>query len=372
MNPPIPPFIAEFTDEEIAATTDAVAQIMRSGQLILGPHTEAFETSMADLAGVRYAVAVNSGSTALEIIFRSLDVRGRTVLVPTNTNFATAAAALYAGAHVRLYDGGLYPDTADIARTLTPDVASVVVVHIGGYLSPDLPAITGLCEQRSVPLIEDAAHAHGSTLHGRAAGGIGWASAFSFYPTKVITCGEGGMITTNDRGLYEAARRYRDQGKSLDGREHIVMGNSWRMTEAGAALGMAQMQSFGRDLDRRRAVIDRYRAALHGPALALPAIDAGSRVSGHKCIAMLAPGINRTALRNAVADAGVQLGRGVYELPLHRQPVFAHLNVARGFWLAHDFADRHICLPLWRHMDDVTVGRVVEAVACGLAATGRG
>jgi dTDP-4-amino-4,6-dideoxygalactose transaminase len=366
----IPPFVAKFSDEEIDATCGAMAEILRSGQLILGPYTEAFESSLADLAGVDHAVAVNSGSTALEIIFRALDVRDRTILIPTNTNFATAASAIYAGARVELYDNGLYPDLADIESKLTSEVAAVVIVHVGGYIWPGIGDLAAVCRSASATLIEDAAHAHGSTLAGRRAGGLGKAAAFSFYPTKVVTTGEGGMLTTNDNELAERARRYRDQGKSADGVEHVTMGNSWRMTEFGAALGMSQIAAIDRDIRGRRAVIDRYAAELAGPALTFPDIGIGSQVSGHKCIATLAPSVDRHALRKHLAAAGVALGRGVYEVPLHRQPVFADLNQG-NFAVADDFARRHICLPLWRQMSDSTVGQVIEAMNNGLSATQR-
>lgn len=362
----IPPFTAALPDREITTVLVAIEQILRSGRLVLGDHTEAFEAAVADMASARYAVAVNSGSTALEIIFRALDVRDRVVLVPTNTNYATAAAALHAGARVHLYDSGLYPDIADIQRRLTPEVAAVVVVHIGGYLCPDLSRLGELCQRAGVPLIEDAAHAHGSDLAGTPAGGFGYAAAWSFFATKVVsTGGEGGAITTNSPDLNRAARMYRDQGKNRDG-HHVVAGNSWRMTEIGAATGLAQLDHLVADIDARRTVIDRYTAQLDGHGLTFPALGARSRVSGHKCVAVLDPGIDRQRLRDVVAAHGVELARGVYEAPLHLQPVLAALNIDDRFPGAGDFAARHICLPLWRAMDTTTVDRVLDAVTTSI------
>ncbi|WP_067837335.1 DegT/DnrJ/EryC1/StrS family aminotransferase [Nocardia lijiangensis] len=362
----IPPFTAALPDDEIATVLAAVEQILRSGRLVLGEHTEEFEAAVADMAGSRNAIAVNSGSTALEIIFRALDVRDRVVLVPANTNYATAAAAVHAGARVQLYDSGLYPDVADVERRLTPAVAAVVVVHIGGHLCPELPRLAGLCERVGVPLIEDAAHAHGSELAGTPAGGFGYAAAWSFFATKVVsTGGEGGAITTNDPDLNRMARMYRDQGKTRDGR-HVVAGNSWRMTEIGAATGRAQLEHLGRDIAARRTVIDRYAAQLDGHGLTFPTVREGSQVSGHKCVALLDPGIDRQRLRCVAAEQGVELARGVYEAPLHAQPVFADLNIGDSFPAADDFAARHICLPLWRGMEIGTVGRVIDAVTTSI------
>ncbi|MBF6300417.1 DegT/DnrJ/EryC1/StrS family aminotransferase [Nocardia amamiensis] len=362
----IPPFTAAVPYGEIAHVLAAVEQILRSGRLVLGEHTEAFEAAVAEMADARYAVAVNSGSTALEIIFRALEVRNRVVLVPANTNYATAAAAIHAGAQLQLYDSGLYPDIADIQQRLTPDTAAVVVVHIGGYMSPDLPRLARMCERAGVALIEDAAHAHGSNLAGTPAGGFGYAAAWSFFATKVVsTGGEGGAITTDDPDLNRVARMCRNQGKNRDG-QHVMAGNSWRMTEIGAAIGSAQLAHLHRDTIGRRTVIDRYTTGLGGHGLTFPAISGRSQVSGHKCVAVLDSGVHRAALRGVVAEHGVELARGVYEAPLHRQPILAGLNVGDGFPAADDFAGRHICLPLWRAMDHATVEQIIGAVATSI------
>ncbi|WP_327113702.1 DegT/DnrJ/EryC1/StrS family aminotransferase [Nocardia sp. NBC_01730] len=363
----IPPFTAAVPDDEIATVLAAAEQIMRAGRLVLGAHTEVLETTVAVMAGTRYAIAVNSGSTALEIIYKTVDVQGRTVLMPTNTNYATAAAALAAGAQVQLYDAGLYPDLADLERRLTGDVSAVVVVHIGGYITPDLPQIMQLCEAAGVALIEDAAHAHGSTFGDRPAGGFGYAAAFSLFATKVVTTGEGGVITTDDPDLDRLARIYRNQGHDGDGR-HVVWGGSWRMTELGAVLGSAQFDHFDRDLIQRRAVIDRYITDLSGIGLEFPVPH--GQVSGHKCIALLNYGIERDHLRDKVSAVGVELARGVYEQPLHRQPVFGGLNIGDSFPAANDFADRHICLPLWRGMTDDIVDRVIKIIRTSVAEAG--
>ncbi|TXH10131.1 MAG: DegT/DnrJ/EryC1/StrS family aminotransferase [Spirochaetes bacterium] len=357
----VPPFLAEFRESEVETVADSVKKILRSGRLTLGEHTQSFEEKIARLTSTKYAIAVNSGSSALEVIFRSLDVQGKTVLVPTNTNFATAAA-MYAGATVNFYDSGLYPDMCDVERKLTRKVAAAVVVHIGGYMCPNLQNFIDLCNSRSVPLIEDASHAHGSTLDGTPSGSLGLAAAFSFYPTKVITTGEGGMIVTSNEKLAESARQYRDQGKSVDGSDHRVMGNSWRMTELGASLGLAQMASFAADTARRRSIIERYRAELSSDIFTFPHISGTSQVSGHKCLAMLDPDVDRDRLRSRLAEGNVVLGRGVYEVPLHRQTVFCGLIGKDEFPVADDFSRRHICLPLWRTMDDSNVQRVIDVV----------
>lgn len=355
----IPPFTSAVPDDEIATALAAFEQILRSGRLVLGPHTDVFEAMVADMAGTQHGIAVNSGAIALEIIFRVLEVHGRTVLVPTNSNYATAAAALAAGATVELYDSGLYPDLADLKRRLRRNLAAVVVVHIGGYLSPDLATLAEWCTAAGVPLIEDAAHAHGAALADCRAGGFGYAAAWSFFATKTVSTGEGGAITTDDPHLDRMARLYRNQGKNGHER-HVVTGGSWRMTELGAALGCTELDHLDRDLLRRRAVIDRYSQALSGHGLAFPAVH--GQVSGHKAIAVLDTGLDRNTLRDRAFAAGVQLGRGVYDKPLHTHPVFNGLNIGDPFPVAERFAATHVCLPLWRAMSDDVVSEVITTL----------
>lgn len=362
----IPSFRAEFSEAEIAEVTAATEQILRSGRLILGPFTRDFEAAMADISQTDHAIAVNSGSTALEIAYKTLGIEGRQVLIPTNTNFATAAAAAYAGAKVEFYDNGLYPSTEDLNGRLTEDTAGLVVVHIGGYITPEMEQIADRAAELGVPLIEDCAHAHGAMLNDRAAGSFGQAAAFSFFPTKTLTTSEGGVMTTNDAELAAKARQYRDQGKAPDGVTHEVWGNSWRMTEIGAALGLAQARSIETDNRRRAEVIGRYQTELADTALEFPEQAAGSLPAGYKCIAVLPEGVARDGLKEALKARGILLGKEVYEKPLHRQPVFDEYTTGESYAMADEFASRHICLPLWRFIGDDDVSTVISQLRAEL------
>jgi dTDP-4-amino-4,6-dideoxygalactose transaminase len=362
----IPSFRAEFSESEISEVLAATEKILRSGWLILGGYTKDFEATMAAIAQTEYAVAVNSGSTALEIIYKTLEVKDRQVLIPTNTNFATAAAAVYAGAKVEFYDNGVYPDTVDLMRRLTKDTAAVVVVHIGGYITPDMMRIVERCQELGVPLVEDCAHAHGAQLDGKAAGSFGRAAAFSFFPTKTLTTSEGGLIATHDAAFATMACQYRDQGKNQDGVTHEVWGNSWRMTEIGAALGAAQAKHIDTDNARRAEIISRYKEALADTVLQFPEQSANSLPAGYKCIAVLPEGIDRNKLKAALLARGVQLGKEVYERPLHHQPIFKQFAADQMYPIADDFAARHICLPLWRFMEDQDVETVIKELRAEL------
>src|SRR6185436_1653652 len=197
----VPPARVHFSSEDRAQILSRIDNAMITGQLTLGPIGAELEAEFAARHGTNHAVAVNSGTAALEISLRALGVAGREVVVPANTFFATAAAAVHAGARLRFVDCDpqtMAIDPVDLEACLGPDTAAVVVAHIGGLVTPAIDEIAGLCTAAGVDLVEDAAHAHGSAFDGRSAGTFGAAGAFSFYPTKVIAGGGGGMIVTDD------------------------------------------------------------------------------------------------------------------------------------------------------------------------------
>jgi len=321
---------------------------------------------------VPHAVAVSSGTSALEIILRTLAIKGREVVIPTNTFFATAAADVHAGGIPRLADISpktlaLSPETLEAA--LTPLTAVVVLVHIGGFITPEVDAIRSICDRRGIVLIEDAAHAHGASFEDRAAGTFGHAAAFSFYPTKVMTSGEGGMIATGDEALRNEAIVYRDQGKAgFLGGDHIRMGYAWRMSELHAAVGLIHLSHLNDAIATRRRVAARYDEALARLSGCQPlSIPAASVSNFYKYVVLLDPGIDRAELKRELFEGmGVSLSGEVYATPLHRQPIFAELD-GDSFPVADDVCARHICLPVHSDMTDEEADYVVESLAFALA-----
>jgi perosamine synthetase len=338
-------------EEEIAAMLERVDGVLRSGTFSHGTETRRFEEEFARFLSISHAVAVNSGTTALEICLRAIGVAGGEVLLPSNTNFATAIAAVNAGARPRFYDGGLFLDLDDAERGFSDRTRAVIVVHIGGYISPALPAVQELCKDRGVPLIEDAAHAHGAHLNGKLAGTFGVAAAFSFYYSKVLTTGEGGILVTNDETIAREARIYREQGRSEPGNLHVLHGNTWRMTEMSAALGSVLLESFLDDTAHRNRAVRLYRDLLADhPLVTFPELPPSDRLSGYKAIAMLSAPELREPLRAALDVRGVELDREVYAVPLHVQPIFRQF-VTGACPVADRFSQAHICLPIWRSID---------------------
>lgn len=364
--PVVPPFAVRFSEAVIGEFTAACEQVAHSGTLTLGPRTARFEALVADLAGTADAVAVTSGTTALELAFEGLGLSNDLVLVPSNTSPATAAAAVRAGHRVGFYDAGAWATAGQVEAALDArrQAGAVVVVHIGGFVSPDMPAITRLCRSRGVLLIEDAAHALGAGHGGRPAGAFGDAAAFSFFPTKVVTTAEGGVVTTPHPEAADAVRRLRNQGL-LHGSATLI-GGSCRLSEFSAALGEAQLNHREEWLTAQAAVFDRYRAALDGAPFAtvLEAPD-GGRASGYKFVALAVTPQTREELRAHLALHGISLAGGVYESLLHDDPRFRpHAAPGPGlFPAARDFAARHFCLPAWPGLTRAEQDRVTAALA---------
>ncbi len=366
--PPAKIHVPEEDRKEILALID---ECLATGQLTLGKHGKAFEEAFAQTAGTKHAIAVSSGTSALEIIFRAIGVAGGEVIVPTNTFFATPAAVQHAGGTARFAecDPATYSIDVEHARSLIgPKTKAMVVVHIGGIVTPRIGELRAICDKAGIPLVEDAAHAHGSTLDGKPAGSFGLASAFSFYPTKVITSGEGGMIATDDDRINDEARVYRDQGKAgFTSNFHTLLGNNWRLSEPHAVIGRFQLKRLPEFIAARRrvaAIYDRLLPATGVTPLAVP----GSVVSNYyKYIAMPPAGVDRVALKKHLRETyDVGLSGEVYEAPCHLQPVFGPL-AAGTLPVAEELCARHICLPVSAVMSDEDAEYVVESIGKSLA-----
>jgi dTDP-4-amino-4,6-dideoxygalactose transaminase len=364
-----------FSEEDRQVILQQIDEALVSGQLTLGKHVKVFEECFAQKIGARYAVAVNSGTSSLEIPLRIFGVRDKTVLVPTNTFFATPAAVIHAGGKPRFVEA----DPATFAMSLegiksrvTEDTAGVIVVHIAGLVSPDLPAIRDFCKERNLFLLEDSAHAHGSSLDGQSAGTFGDAASFSFYPTKVMTSAEGGMIVTNNQRVYEEALIYRDQGKAdFLTNAHTRLGYNWRLSEPHAIIGHSQLGHLEEFITARNRIARIYDNELRDitgvTALCLPP---GSRSNYYKYIALLDASHDRGALKKLLREKyGVGLSGEVYEAPCHVQPVFAEY-VDSEFPVALDICRRHICLPVYATMTEDEARYVVDSLRAGLFSLG--
>jgi dTDP-4-amino-4,6-dideoxygalactose transaminase len=362
----VPPAAIYFPPEDRAEILAQIDEALSTGQLTLGKLGKEFEERFAGYVGSQEAVAVSSGTSALEIVLRTLDPAGRDVLVPANTFFATAAAIIAAGGRPRFVDCdpatmSLRPD--HLRELISDQTAAVVVVHIGGLVTPAIGEIQSVCAYHGVPLVEDAAHAHGSAHGGRRAGTFGVAGTFSFYPTKVMAGGEGGVIVTDDERIASEARIYRDQGKaSFLTNLHTRLGSNWRMSEPHAAIVLSQLGRLDEFIERRQHVAKTYDAAIDTTGLTPLVVPDEGFCNYYKYVAFLPTGVDRTALKKLLRDDyEVGLSGEVYDTPLHQQPVFeqwAEGTLPGAEWLCAN----HVCLPVFPTLTDEQADWVIESL----------
>ena len=387
MSPADEPGFLPFARPSIGpAEKAAVMEVLDSGWLTTGPRTKAFEAGFASFVGARHAVAVNSATAALHLALEAFGVGpGDEVVVPTWTFTASAEVVVYRGARPVLVDcepGTLNASPDAILEAITPRTKAVVAVHIAGRPMA-IDTLVDALDSRGIPVVEDSAHAFPSRigrLGGRLAGTIGRAGAFSFYATKTITTGEGGMLVTDDEAVADRARQMSLHGISRDAWKRYAAGGSWyyevedagykyNMTDLAAALGLAQLARADELLEARRALASRYREAFAAsPAadlLELPGDEADGSHAWHLFIVRLHLDrltLDRAAVVDALAARGI--GTSVHFIPLHLHPYYrrqgwtpAQLPVASREY------PRVISLPLWPGMGEAGVDRVVAALA---------
>lgn len=263
MNKFIPIAEPSITEKEIEYVTDAV----KSGWVSsLGEYLSKFEKKFAEYTGVKYALSITNGTAALHLALLSLGIkRGDEVIVPDLTFVATANAVTYAGAKPVFADIALdiwCIDPEDIKRKVTSKTKGVIPVHLYGHPA-DMDTINQIASERGLYIIEDAAEAHGAEYKGKKVGSFADCGIFSFYGNKIITTGEGGMITTNNKRVYEKAKFLRDHAMSRDKKYwHTKIGYNYRMTNLQAALGLAQLERIDKLIEKKRQIHSWYKGFL--------------------------------------------------------------------------------------------------------------
>jgi perosamine synthetase len=366
--PQVPPTRIDFSPEDRDWIAERIKEVLESGRLTLGSYGEKFEAALAASMGVKHAVTVNSGTASLEIMLRAMNVAGKDVLVPANTFFATAAAVISAGGTPVLMDtdvATLSTSLTEIEKRLTPKTVGIMIVHIAGFITAEMPAIAAFAKRKGLWLMEDAAHAQGSTLDGKHAGTFGLAGSFSFYPTKVMTSAEGGVIVTDNEHLANEARIYRDQGKaSFLQNTHIRMGYNWRLSEPHAVIGLRHLHNLPAMIANRQRIAARYDAALgKDNAGSRPMLPPKGCVSNYyKYVVMLADGADRAAAKKWLREErGVNCSGEVYEVPLHKNEVLKHLDPG-NLTQSEIACGRQLCLPIFASMTDAQTDQVIESV----------
>ncbi|MCC7410169.1 MAG: UDP-4-amino-4,6-dideoxy-N-acetyl-beta-L-altrosamine transaminase [Gammaproteobacteria bacterium] len=367
----------------------AVAAVLESDFLTQGPVVPAFESAVAGYCGVAHAVAVNSASSALHLACRALDLGpGDCLWTSPNTFVATANCARHCGAQVDFVD--VDPDTGNLcprrlAAKLERAAAAgrlprvLVPVHFAGQPC-DMEAIGALAQRYGIAVIEDAAHALGARYRGTRIGDCRYAqmAVFSFHAVKLITTGEGGMVTTPDPALARRLQSLRSHGITREPAqmendseggwyyEQIALGHNFRMTDIQAALGLSQLRRIDAFLDRRRALAARYDRRLAALPLRRPVIAAHTDPAWHLYVVQLAPG-QRRSVYTAMRAAGI--GVNVHYIPVYRHPYYRRLGLRReDYPQTERYYAGALTLPLHPQLDEAGQEHVIETLQGALAA----
>lgn len=351
-----------ITEEDI----ERVAEVLRSGQLREGPVCRAFEEAFAAKVGSRYALAVSSGTAALHIAYLALVAPGDEVLVPAFTFIATASMVAFCGATPVFCDVDprtFTLDPEDARRRITPRTRALAPVHLFGN-SCAIEALRELADTHKLRIIWDAAQAHGTRYRGADVGSFADVVCYSFYPSKNMTTGEGGMIVTSDADIYEKCKRLRNHGQA-EKYLHIALGLNYRMTEMQAALGASQLARLNEFVRRRRANAAFLTAHLKETAAVV--VPYGRPDTEHSfnqySILLAAEGMpaRREAfcqfLRTNRIETAVH-----YPRPVHWQPVFAARERV-SLPVSEDLAQRIVSLPVHPQLTTEDLERIAQAVA---------
>lgn len=329
-----------------------VWDILTSGRpLGESKYVEKFENDFSNLIGSKFAVSCSNGTTALELALKSVNVKDKTVLIPANTFFATSVAVENSGGKIKLVDldpNNFSLDYEDLKRNVNEldNIGAVIIVHVGGIISDKISNIIDLCKSKNIPLIEDSAHAHGSFLNGFTAGTLGDISCFSFFPTKVMTTGEGGIITTNNEDHYKNIKSLKNFGRDLSDSNLIVknFGNNYKINEFIGLMGYLECDRVLSRIKKRNELIDRYVINLKNTGYKIIQQKSG-RCSYYKCI--IVSKYDNQELKDYCKNNNITLTGEVYKIPIHQQPLYKEQFINEKFVKTDYISKHHICPPLY-------------------------
>lgn len=341
---------------------NAVTEVMRSGNIAEGQRVKDFEDAFADYIGTSSAVAVNSGTAALHVALLAHGIgKGDEVITTPFSFIATSNSVLFTGATPVFADieertFNIYPES--IIEKITPKTKAIIPVHLYGQAA-DMKSIMEIAEDHDLIVIEDACQAHGAEFDNKKAGSFG-TGTFSFYPTKNMTTGEGGMITTDDKIVAERARMIRSHG-SKQRYFHELLGYNLRMTDISAAIGLVQLRKlddFNEARIRNAAYLSKKLDNING--ITIPYVDRRCRHIFHQYTLRFD---NSIASRDDVAAflGKKGIGTGIYyPLPIHRQPFYKEMGYNGSFPVSEKAASEVLSLPVHPGLNSTELDTIIE------------
>ena len=360
----------QIDDEDIGA----VVEVLRSDWLTTGPKVVEFEETLADCVNAREAVAVSSGTAALHAAMYALGIGpGDEVIVPPITFAATANCVAYQGGRAVFADvdaSSLLLDVEQVEANITPRTKAIIAVDYAGQPC-DYDALRAVADRHDVQLVADACHALGASYKGRPVGSVADMSVFSFHPVKHVAAGEGGAITTNDPGLAERMRAFRNHGITTDHHQRAKRGDffyemdelgyNYRLSDIQCALALSQMRKLPQSISRRREIAAIYDEAFaETPTIAPLKTASGALHSYHLYVVQL------EEVERAQVFAGLRaenIGVNVHYIPVYWHPYYERLGYSRGLCPVAEAAyERILSLPMFQGITDRDVEDVVTAV----------
>jgi len=360
----------DYGQEEEAA----VLRVLRSKWLTMGAITQELESQFSLMVGVKHAIALSNATEALHLACLALGVGpGDEVITPSLSFVATSNAVLYTGAEVRFADvigpEELTIDPDEVARQITSRTKAIIVMHYAGYPCR-MNEILAIAERRGLPVIEDAAHAPGASLDGKALGTWGSVGCFSFFSNKNVSTGEGGMLVTDRDDVAEKVRLFRSHGMtSLTYDRHhghaysydvVDLGYNYRIDEIRSALGIEQLKKLTDNNARRKVWTERYWQTLVNSGMGLPFKEKIGVPSYHIFPTMLPDGINRKVFMDALRAEGIQTS--IHYPPTHRFTYYRSRYGEISLPKTENISEREVTLPLYPKMGAERVDLVTDAV----------
>lgn len=328
-------------------------------------YVKEFETRFAEMSDSKYGLACSNGTTAIELALKAIDVKGKKVLMPSNTFFATSVAVTNAGGIIELLDmesDSFSIDLKDLESKITSDVGAVIIVHIGGIISHNISKIVNLCNKFKVPLIEDAAHAHFSLKGTYRAGAIGDIATFSFFPTKVMTTGEGGMITTNNKDYYEKMKSLKNFGRDINDAGVIVNpeGNNFKINEFTGLLGCIELDRVKDRIEQRTHLLSLYQKKLEKTKYKVLKQKGRGVCANYKAI-IVTP-MDGAWLKQYCKERNITLTGEVYRIPVHHQPLYKEQFSSVNLPNTDYYSKHHVCPPLYPELSEIEVDYICDVL----------
>ena len=370
------PYFSEVDRKEITSKIDG---ILKSGHIAQGKYVAEFEDKFSEEVGSKHGIATNSCTSALEVSIRALGIKNKTILVPTNTFVASVNSIILSGNTPLIVDideETLCMSLDSISENMSNDVGAILWVHMAGLVTTDALVAREMCEKLDIYLIEDAAHAHGASVYDShydrifKAGNIGDVGCFSFYPSKVLATGEGGMITTNNDEVADRCRIMRYHGVTraegdLEGVDYGVTAHypsqNFRMTETSAIIGISQLSNLQKFIQKRNHIADSYSFGLKdvdGISI-LPSSDF-SYSSYWNYYFILDKSIDRDKLSNYLHKNGIENANAYYPA-CHQHEIYKDY-VLDDYPIANDILKRHLSLPMYYELDDDGIDVIIDFV----------